>query len=145
MSAKTNVILILINQIGIYIMNNRTFEVSIQFIIDALQARYDNVKDLWGGEASQELWEQALAMVEDCGIGDNVTSPSIFVDNYLINGEFVSKEDDKQYWLDGDYETLSDDDKEFYECEAEYIEQKWGEYVTNNACLYNDNYACLSF
>ena len=126
-------------------MNNRTFEVSIQFIIDALQARYDNVNDLWGGEASQELWEQALAMVEECGIGDNVTSPSIFVDNYLINGEFVSKEDDKQYWLDCDYETLSDDDKEFYECEAEYIEQKWGEYVTNNACLYNDNYACLGF
>ena len=126
-------------------MNNRTFEVSIQFIIDALQARYDNVKDLWGGEASQELWEQALSMVEECGIGDNVTSPSIFVDNYLVGGEFVSKEDDKQHWLDCDYETLSDDDKEFYECEAEYIEQKWNEYVTNNACLYNDNYACLSF
>ena len=126
-------------------MNNQTFEVSIQFIIDALQARYDNVKELWGGEASKQLWEQALQMVEDCGIGDNVTSPSIFVDNYLINGEFVSKEDDKQHWLDCDYETLSDDDKEFYECEAEYIEQKWGEYVTNNACLYNDNYACLGF
>ena len=121
-------------------MNNRTFEVSIQFIIDALQARYDNVKDLWGGEASQELWEQALSMVEECGIGDNVTSPSIFVDNYLINGEFVSKEDDKQYWLD-----RVEDDKEYYECEAEYIEQKWNEYVTNNACLYNDNYACLGF
>ena len=126
-------------------MNNRTFEVSIQFIIDALQARYDNVKDLWGGEASKQLWEQALAMVEDCGIGDNVTSPSIFVDNYLINGEFVSKEDDKKDWLDCDYETLSEDDKEYYECEAEYIEQKWGEYVTNNATLYNDNYVCLGF
>ena len=126
-------------------MNNQTFEVSIQFIIDALQARYNNVKDLWGGEAASELWEQALSMVEDCGIGDNVTSPSIFVDNYLINGEFVSKEDDKQHWLDCEYETLSECDKEYYECEAEYIEQKWQEYVTNNACLYNDNYACLSF
>ena len=126
-------------------MNNRTFEVSIQFIIDALQARYDNVKDLWGGEASKQLWEQALQMVEECGIGDNVTSPSIFVDNYLINGEFVSKEDDKKDWLDCDYETLSDDDKKFYECEAEYIEQKWDEYVTNNACLCNGNYACLGF
>ena len=126
-------------------MNNQTFEVSIQFIIDARQARYDNVKDLWGGEAAHELWEQALSMVEDCGIGDNVTSPSIFVDNYLINGEFVSKKYDKSQWLDSDYETLSDDDKEFYECEAEYIEQKWDEYVTNNACLYNNNYACLSF
>ena len=126
-------------------MNNRTFEVSIDFIIDALQARYNNVKDLWGCEASHKLWEQALSMVEECGIGDNVTSPSIFVDNYLINGEFVSKKYDKSQWLDSDYETLSDDDKEFYECEAEYIEQKWDEYVTNNACLYNNNYACLSF
>ena len=120
-------------------------KVFIQFITDALQARYNNVKDSWGCDASHELWEQALQMVEDCGIGENVTSPSIFVDNYLINGEFVSKEDDKKDWLDSDYETLSDDDKEFYECEAEYIEQKWREYVTNNACLYNDNYACLSF
>ena len=126
-------------------MNNRTFEVSIQFIIDALQARYDNVKELWGGDASQELWEQALYMVEDCGIGENVTSPSIFVDNYLINGEFVSKEYDKQYWLDCEYDDLLEDDKEFYECEAEYIEQKWNKYVTDNACLYNDNYACLVF
>ena len=114
-------------------MNNRTFEVSIQFIIDALQARYDNVKDLWGDDAAHQLWEQALSMVEECGIGDNVTSPSIFVDNYLINGEFVSKEDDKQYWLGGEYDDLSEDDKEFYECEAEYIEQEWKEYVTNNA------------
>ena len=116
---------------------NNTFNVSIDFIIDALQARYDNVKDLWGGEA--------LDMVEECGIGDNVTSPSTFVDNYLINGEFVSKEDDLQYWLDCEYDDLSDDDKECYECEAEYIEQKWGEYCSENAMLYNDEYACLSF
>ena len=126
-------------------MNNQKFEVSIQFIIDALQARYNNVKDSWGGEAAHDLWEQVLDMVEECGIGENVTSPSVIVDNYLINGEFVSKEDDKQFWLDCEYDDLSDDDKEFYECEAEYIEQKWDEYVTNNACLYNDNYACLSF
>ena len=126
-------------------MNNQTFEVSIQFIIDALQARYDNVKELWGGEAASELWEQALQMVEDCGIGNNVTSPSIFVDNYLINGEFVSKEDDTQQWLDCEYDDLSEDDKEHYECEAEYIEQKWQEHCSENAILYNDNYACLSF
>ncbi len=126
-------------------MNNRTFEVSIQFIIDALQSRYDNVSNLWGGEAAQQLWEQALSMVEECGIGDNVTSPSYFVDNYLINGEFVSKEDDKNLWLGCEYENLSDYDKQVYECEAEYIEQKWLDYVTNNACLYNDDYACLSF
>ena len=122
-----------------------TFNVSIQFITDALQARYDNVKELWGGEAAHQLWEQALNMVEECGIGENVTSPSYFVDNYLINGEFVSKEDDLQWWLDCEYEDLSDDDKEYYEGEVEYIEQKWEEYCSENAMLYNDEYACLSF
>ena len=126
-------------------MNNQTFNVSIQFIIDALQSRYDNVKELWGGDAAHQLWEQALNTVEECGIGDNVTSPSIFVDNYLINGEFVSKEDDLQWWLDCEYDDLSNDDKEFYECEEEYIEQKWQEYCSENAILYNDGYACLSF
>jgi hypothetical protein len=126
-------------------MTNKTFNVTTDFILDALQARYDNVKDLWGGDASTELWEQALSMVEECGIGDNVTSPSIFVDNYLINGEFVSKEDDLQWWLDCEYPDLPDDDKTYYECEAEYIEQKWEEYCSENAMLYNDSYACLSF
>ena len=114
---------------------NNTFNVSIDFIIGALQARYDNVKELWGGDAAHELWEQALSMVEDCGIGDNVTSPSYFVDNYLINGEFVSKEDDKNWWLDCDSDELSQDE----------IDEKWLEYCQNNACLYNDEYACLSF
>ena len=71
-------------------MNNQTFNVSVDFIIDALQARYDEVKE-WGGDAAHDLWQQALDVVEECGIGDNVTSPSIFVDNYLVNGEFVSK------------------------------------------------------
>ena len=122
-----------------------TSNVSIEFIVDALQARYENVKDLWGGEASHQLWEQALNMVEECGIDDNVTNPSYFVDNYLINGEFVSKEDDTQWWLDCEYDDLSDDDKECYECEEEYIEQKWQEYCSENAMLYNDEYACLSF
>ena len=116
-------------------MNNKTFEVSIQFIIDALQSRYDNVKGTWGCEAAHGLWEQALLMVESCGIGDNVTSPSIFVDNYLINGEFVSKEDDKRYWLGCDSDDLSQDE----------IDEEWLDYITNNACLHNDNYACLSF
>ena len=116
-------------------MNNQTFNVSVDFIIDALQARYDNVKDLWGGEAAHELWEQALDVVEECGIGDSVTSPSIFVDNYLINGEFVSKDDDMQWWLDCDYETLSEDE----------IEQQWKEYCEKNARLYNKNHACITF
>ena len=116
-------------------MNNQTFKVSAQFIIDALQSRYDEVSGLWASYAAHDLWQQALDVVAECGISDNVTSPSIFVDNYLINGEFVSKEDDAQWWLDCDSEELS----------QEEIDEKWLDYVTNNACLYNDNYACITF
>ena len=116
-------------------MNNQTFEVSLQFIIDALQSRYDNVKELWGGDAAHDLWEQALDVVAECGIGDNVTSPSIFVDNYLINGEFVSKEDDVKWWLDCDCDNLS----------SAEVDEKWKDYCEKNACLYNKNYACITF
>ena len=116
-------------------MSNQTFNVSVDFIIDALQARYDEVSGLWASYAAHDLWQQALDVVEECGIGDNITSPSIFVDNYLINGEFVSKEDDMQWWLDCDGDSLSEKE----------IDEKWLEYCKNNACLYNKNFACLSF
>ena len=115
-------------------MNNQTFNVSLQFIIDALQSRYDEVSGLWGGDAAHELWEQALDVVAECGIGDNVTSPSTFVDNYL-NGEFVSKEDDVQWWLDCDSDDLT----------VGEINEKWNDYCERNACLYNKNYACITF
>ena len=62
-----------INKLAQKDLFSNEIEVSIDFIIDALQARYDNVKDLWGGDAAHELWKQALNMVEECGIGDNVT------------------------------------------------------------------------
>ena len=113
--------------------NNITFSVSIEFIINALQARYNEVEEFWGSEASQQLWEQVLEGVNGCGLGDNVTSPSEFVDHYLL-GEFVSKED-ADFWLADDSEELSEDE----------ISEKWLEYCENNACLYDDEYACLSF
>ena len=116
-------------------MNNQTFNVSVDFIIDALQARYEEVSGLWASYAAHGLWQQALDVVAECGIGDNVTSPSIFVDNYLINGEFVSKDEDMQWWLDCDSEALSEKE----------IDEKWKDYCKNNACLYNDEYACLGF
>ena len=116
-------------------MNNQTFNVSVDFIIDALQARYDEVSGLWASYAAHDLWQQALDVVAECGIGDNVTSPSIFVDNYLINGEFVSKEDDMSWWLDCDSDSLS----------SAEIDDKWLEYCKKNACLYNKTHACLSF
>ena len=116
-------------------MNNQTFNVSVDFIIDALQSRYDEVSGLWASEAAHDLWQQALDVVLDCGIGDNVTNPSIFVDNYLINGEFVSKDEDKQWWLGYDSDDLTEEE----------ISEQWKDYCEKNACLYNKNYACITF
>ena len=115
-------------------MNNQTFNVSLQFIIDALQSRYDEVSGLWASEAAHDLWQQALDVVSECGIGDNVTSPSIFVDNYL-NGEFVSKDEDKQWWLGYDSDDLTEEE----------IDEQWKDYCKKNACLYNKNHACITF
>ena len=114
---------------------NITFNVSREFVITSLQSRFHDVKDLFGNKASRQLWTQVLEVVEACGIGDNVTSSSDFVDNYLVNGEFVSKKDDAHWWLGCDSEELSEDE----------TREKWLEYCENNACLYNDEYACLSF
>ena len=115
-------------------MNNRTIAVSVDFVIDALESRYKEVWDLWSNEASRSLWGQALELVEECGLGENVTSPSIYVDNYLINGEFVSKTADVECWLEDDQPNGEND-----------LNEAWQEYCQDNALIYNDEYACLSF
>lgn len=132
-------------------MNNRTITVSVDFVVDALEARFQDVKDLWSNEASRSLWEQALELVEECGLGDNITSPSSFVDNYLVNGEFVSKESDEADWLEStswdiDREALVDcSDDEIREHLDSMLGEYWQEYCQDNALIYNDEYACLSF
>jgi len=113
-----------------------TQTISINFIIAALEARFEDVKDIWGNEASLALWDQVLDMVEEYGISENTSSASEFVDNYLINGEFVTREGlNKQdatscgIELDDDG-TVSDDE--------------W-QYLCDNAVVYNGEYACIRF
>ena len=108
--------------------------VPVEFVIDALQARYDEVKEVWGCDASAALWEQALQLVEDCGLGENVTSPSIYVDNYLVNGEFVSKIADVEHWLDSNQPNGAND-----------LDEAWEDYCQANALLYNEEHAWIIF
>lgn len=118
-------------------MKARMIEVNVEFVIAALESRYDDVKALWGNDASEELWEQALSLAEDCGLS-NCSSPSAYVDNYLINGEFVSKEKDFNHWSKH-YLDLYD-----FSDSLEVIEA-WENYCENNALIYNDEHACLQF
>lgn len=110
-------------------------EVNVDFVIDALEMRYNDVKDQWGCEASHDLWEQALDLVRECGF--SCSSASEYVDNYLINGEFVHI-DNLDYWAD-DYKNSHD--------LSEILERQeaWQEYCQDNALIYNDEHACLQF
>ena len=124
--------------------------VSVEFVIDALQARYDEVKELWGCDASAALWDQALQSVAECGLGENVTSPSIYVDNYLINGEFVSKEENIEDWLhktshEGFFEQLNYEGDEYDQWLDDNFDNFWDEYCQDNALIYNGEYACIQF
>lgn len=133
-----------------YLKMTNLVQVSIDFVIDALQNRYDDVVGKWGCDASEALWEQALNLVEECGLGADITSPSIYVDNYLINGEFINK-DDHNDWLDKtsfvDYcerHGLNDAEIEDLKQSAMFAEF-WDEFCQDNALIYNDEYACLQF
>lgn len=140
-------------------MKTNMINVPVEFVIDALQARYDDVKELWGNDASEALWDQALQLVEECGLGENVTSPSIYVDNFLINGDFTSKKDDEGYWiaetsLDGEITALIDqmhnetDQNEIDNLQNlinDLIIDAWNEYCQDNALIYNADFACLQF
>lgn len=131
-------------------MKTNMINVPVEFVIDALQSRYDDVKELWGCDASEALWDQALQLVEECGLGENVTSPSIYVDNFLINGEFVSKEDNIEDWLhktshDECFEQLNYEGDEYDQWLDDNFDHFWNEYCQDNALIYNDDFACLQF
>jgi hypothetical protein len=61
-------------------------EVCSDFIRDALEMRYNEVKERWACEATERFWEQFLDMIVDCGVKEDDT-PSIIVDNYFINSD----------------------------------------------------------
>lgn len=85
------------------------------FVEAALQARYEAVVEIWGGAASIALWPQALELLLASGELDQ--TPSYYVDNYLVNRNFINREENQ---TDGEWE---------YYCE-------------NNDLIYNTEYAC---
>ena len=140
-------------------MTTRMIEVNAEFVIAALESRYEDVKELWGCQASHDLWEQALSLVEDAGLG-SCSSPSVYVDNYLINGEFKNKIDDMEYWIENtsQFDEINDLQKSIDELDetdeqkgyqqaqlGTLIDEAWNEYCQDNALIYNDEYACLQF
>lgn len=92
--------------------------VSKDFVRHALEARFRQVKDAWGSEASIALWEQVLdkLMLRT----DFSYPPSYYVDNYLVNGDFLTRTE-------------------------EQTDTAWQDFCSNHAIIYNDKYACFRF
>jgi hypothetical protein len=63
---------------------------SKEFVEEALQSRYDEVRDRWGkleDEDLDTLWEYLLeAIVDNGGPGDKTVME--IVDNFLVNGDY---------------------------------------------------------
>lgn len=101
-------------------------EIDIDTYCDLLRDRYNECGS-WHSDAADSLFENLLDIISECGVPRENASPMYIVDNYLVNGEFVSRE---QF----------ENDPEYYH--GSY--QSW-EDVCDNAFIYNDNYACLQF
>lgn len=121
--------------------------VSSNFIVEAVETFFDmrvqNRPD-WVGQASQSLKENFLDFVEQCGVGENST-PSSIVDNFLINGDFVSREDNEAEWLGDADITDCDGNPLDIDLLEETKAELWADYCKEKAIIYNDDFACLSF
>jgi hypothetical protein len=78
-----------------------THTTSNAFISEALWNRFEAVYDQRGSEEHRIAFPTLVELIEDCGVSDN-DSPSTIVDNFLINSEFVGKEDDYRDEVDED-------------------------------------------
>ena len=101
---------------------DNTIQILMDDYIELLENRYNQVQQ-WHSTAAQELWENFLNLIRECPPTPEQSHPWNIVDNYLINGEFVSKEN----W-EGDY------------YHKKY--QTWDN-LCEDAIVYNDEYALM--
>ena len=73
-----------------------------------------------------------------------------FKNKQSLKLKFISKEDDIEDWLhktshDGCFEQLNYEGDEYDQWLDDNFDMFWQEYCQDNALIYNDEYACLSF
>jgi hypothetical protein len=89
--------------------------VSSDFVSQALYDRYEAVKTLWASEAASALFEQLIDLMLD--IGEINASSWVIVDNFLVNGQFISREHD-------------------------LFEGSWEDFCEANGVIFDDNFCC---
>ena len=122
-------------------MNTFNHTVSYDFIVEAIETFFEmreKTTPNWISEASLSLKDDLLDLVEQCGVPPDAT-PSSIVDNFLLNGDFISLEDwEEEQGFNIDAET---DQEEAHKIKNE----AWQEFCQENCVLFNDEYACRSF
>lgn len=104
-----------------------TVQIDMEDYIDALENRLKIAHERWGGYP--ELDEQFLDLIRESYDGQKVPSVSAVVDNYVVNGEYVNKED---FTPEGNYSSL-----------YEQYNGDWQELCQNEGVLYNDDVCCI--
>lgn len=103
-------------------------QIPMHIYIDLLDDRYNFVRDHfhWGNEASDALLPQLMEFIEEVGVSPENSDPKFVIDNYCINGEFISRE---QFEENPDFYSSYED---------------WDE-VREDAIFSDNHYACMRF
>ena len=104
-------------------------EIPMYIYISLLDDRYNFVRDKfgWGDSATDSLWPALIEYIEELGVPAENADPKYIVDNYCVNGNFISRED-----FDADPDSYL------------YYGNTWQD-ICDNALIYNDEYACMQF
>ena len=108
----------------------RTIAISMSTYISLLEKELKEANDRWGNEASIALAPKLIELIEDVGeLGQN-NDPDYIADNFVVNGEFISKD---EFTEDGPY--------------AGYFTRYNGDWqaLCDDAVVYDENYACMQF
>ncbi|MCM1260569.1 MAG: hypothetical protein NC222_06400 [Staphylococcus sp.] len=101
--------------------------IDIEDYIDSLSERIDEAINRWGGEEHEELKEQFLDYCREVFDGQQVPSVSVVADNWVVNGEFISKDE----WA------------ESYDKAFKQYEGNWEEFCQNEGIIYDDRFCCI--
>lgn len=102
-------------------------KIDMEDYIDVLHERLTWAEKQWGG--APELHDQLLDFIRDVYDGKDVPSASVIADNFVVNGEFVYKD---EFTKDGNYSGL-----------FEKYKGNWEELCENEGILYNDEVCCI--
>jgi len=113
--------------------NERTVQVSPDFVKEALYDHYDLVKERRGGEIYDEFIDDFIDLVAECW---TTYTAWYLIDNRLINGEHYTFEEIYDQEFKNYYEK---DREELEEEEKEKVLEEIHEYCDNQCYYYSDD------